>query len=47
MLEEIAIQWTLNLVEQLNNEIHENWYWTNIDETTNEYFTLSKEVQTK
>lgn len=46
MLEEIAIQWTLNLVEQLNNEI-QNWYWTNIDETTNEYFTLSKEVQTK
>ena len=34
MLIEIALQWTFNFVEQLNNEIHENWYSTNIDETT-------------
>ena len=25
MFIEIALQWTFNFVNQLNNEIHENW----------------------
>lgn len=28
------MQWTLNFVDQLNTEIHKNWYSTNIDKTT-------------
>lgn len=34
MLIEITLQWTFNFVDEQNNEIHENWCSTNIDETT-------------
>lgn len=39
MFIEIALHWTLNFVDQLYNEIQENWNSTNIDETTvNDWF---------
>lgn len=34
MLIEIALQRTFNYVDKHNNEIHENWNSTNIDEAT-------------
>lgn len=34
MLLDIALQWAFNSVDQFNNKIYENWYATNIDETT-------------
>lgn len=34
VLFEIALQWTLNFMDQLTNGIDENWSLMNIDETT-------------
>lgn len=33
-VKKIALQGTFHFVNHLNNEIHNNWYSTNIDETT-------------
>lgn len=34
MLTEIVLQWTYKFMDQLYDEIHENCYSKNIDETT-------------
>lgn len=34
LLVEIALQWTFIFIDQLHNKSHDDWYVTNIDETT-------------
>lgn len=41
MLVEIALQWTFIFINNLKNEIHENWHLTNVDETTIQKLTLN------
>lgn len=36
----IPFKWKFNFVDQINNEIHENWYSMNIDETRVELICL-------